>query len=327
MKLRPIFRADMHAAVALLTEGFPVQAWQDSLGQLFRLVGQDCDGSIGHIASADGRDVGICLSIPSIRFAYEPAPRKVVNLAGFYLRPGHEWMTGLFMRRIMKDASVEYVDITASEAMRQVIRRLGFTDRTSGMVVVPTALTALRPGRGARIVPMSELSPGQMAPDHIRLLEHHARLSAICLAVETAGEYHPLILVRGRRRRLGSARVLLARDRELIRAAAGPLSRWLLRQSIAFLEFDSPSPVPISGAAFITRAAPVQTTWPTETAAIDHTYSELLFIPPPNRRPGPSPLLGLGSSARPFPFGITDLGIVTAPSASAILGLAEMMPV
>ena len=80
------------------------------------------------------------------------------------------------------------------------------------------------------------------------------------------------------------ARVILARDRALLATAIGPIARYLLRRGLMFLEFDSPAPAPITGSLFVTRAAPVQSTWTAETDAIDHTFSELMFIPPPLRR-------------------------------------------
>jgi hypothetical protein len=330
MKLRPILRSEANAAVALLAEGFPVhsrQIWQESVRRLLAHVERDWDGSIGYIASDGAKDVGIGLAIPGLRSAYEAAPRKVVNLAAFYLRPGNEWMTTLFLRRMMKDPSVEYVDVTASVAMREVNRRLGFTDRTHGVVVVPTALAALRPAPRIRITPFEQLANGMLSQEHMELLARHAEMQAIALAVEVDGAIHPLILVRNYRKRVVGARVVLAENRELIRRAAGPLSRHLLRMGILFLEFDSPGPVSLAGSAFVTLAAPVQTTRPVDNDLIDHTFTELMFIPPPSNRP----VFGLprrrSSTAFPFPFGLVEASVTAAPTTSIMINLAEMLPV
>lgn len=330
MKLRPILRADANAATTLLAEGFPVharQTWQESVRRLLAHVENGWDGSIGYIASDGDRDVGIGLAIPGLRSAYEAEPRKVVNLAAFYLRHGNEWMTTLFLRRMMKDASVEYVDITASVAMREVNRRLGFTDRTHGVVVAPTALTALRPARAARIIPFERIPAGLLSPAHMKLLEQHHRLHAISLAAEVDGAWHPVILVKNYRKRVVGARVVLARDTELIRRLAGPLSRHLLTLGILFIEFDSPDPVRMAGAAFVRRAAPVQSTHGPGNGVIDHTFSELLFIPPPSNRPVFEWPRRRSSSAFPFPFGLVDASITAAPTTGIMLSMAEMLPV
>lgn len=328
MKLRPILRADAHQAASLLSEGFPVhplRTWQESIRMLLSHAERGGNEPIGHIASAGGRDVGIGLAIPGRRTAYEDRPRKVVNLAAFYMRPGNEWMTTPFLRRMMKDPATEYVDLTASVAMREVNRRLGFTDRSRGVVVVPTALSAMRPGRGARIVPVSGLPAGKLSPDHHALLAEHARLQGIALAVEVDGACHPLILAWSCRKRVWGARVVLAKDRELIRTVLGPLSRHLLGLGILFLEFDAMSKAGIPEAAFVTRFAPVQSTMPSANPAIDHTFSELMFIPPPTARPAFAlPRQPHGRGAFPFPLEIADAGFAAIPAATAlIIGLTE----
>jgi hypothetical protein len=330
MKLRPIMRTDLHAAVSLLTEGFRLHSrefWNASVVELLSYTEKRWDGIIGHIASANGQEIGICLSIPGMRTAYEAVPHKVINLAALYMRPGNEWLTTLFMRRLMKDPDVEYLDVTASETMRNVLRQLGFADRATGMVIVPTAVAAMHPGRTTRILPRAQLTPDMMSPGHLDLLDQHARRQAISLGVDVGGKVHPLILVPTSRKRLAGGRIILARDRELIRSSSGALARHLLKLGLFFFEFDSPSPVPILGSRFVRKGAPVQTTWPVEVSSIDHTYSELLFIPALQRQP----LFALrrqgGNPKVPLTPGLLDASITAAPSTTLALSLVEMLPV
>lgn len=326
MKLRPILRAEAHTAASLLAEGFPVHAidtWRDSIRLLFSHVATADDGSIGYIASAGGRDVGIGLAFSTRRTAYEAEPRDIVNLAAFYMRTGHEWMTTPFLRRMMKDPDVEYVDLTASVAMREVNRRLGFVDRSEGMVVVPTFAAALRPGRGVRILAGNDVPAGAMAEEHRRLLARHGRLNAISLAIEIDGELHPLILARTFRKRVYGARVILARDRALIRAVLGPLARYLLRLGIVFLEFDACAKEKIPEAIFVSRFAPVQSTRPSDNPAIDHTFSELMFIPPPRVEPLFNLSKRHGGANLPFPLGLADIGLTAPVAAGVALCIAE----
>ncbi|HHY51420.1 MAG TPA: hypothetical protein GYA10_16935 [Alphaproteobacteria bacterium] len=325
MQLRPILRPDADAAAAMLSEGFrthSAQRWLESVHLLFSHVGHTGDGSIGYVASVGGRDVGICLAIPARRSAYETEPRDVVNFAAFYLRPGNEWMATPFLRRMMRDPTVEYLDLTATISMREVNRRLGFTDRSRGMVVVPTAVAALRPGGGARIIPLHDISPDMLSPDHHRLLVQHDRLHGMSLVAEIDGAFHPLIFAWSLRKGVWGARVVLARDRDLIRAVLGPLSRYLLRRGLVFLEFDGMSNAGIPESIFTAKAAPVQSTRPSENPAIDHTFSELMFIPPPSVRPRLA-LLQRRSSTLPFPLGMADAGIAATPAAGLVLCLAE----
>lgn len=326
MKLRPILRAEAHTAASLLTEGFPVHAidtWRESIRLLFSHVATADDGSIGYIASAGGRDVGIGLAFSTRRTAYEATPRDIVNLAAFYMRPGNEWMTTPFLRRMMKDPDVEYVDLTASVAMREVNRRLGFSDRSEGMVVVPAFAAALRPGRGVRILAGKDIPPGEMAAEHRRLLARHSLLGAISLAIEIDGIFHPLILARTFRKRVRGARIILARDRALIRAVLGPLARYLLRLGILFLEFDASAKDNIPEAIFVSRFAPVQSTRPSDNSAIDHTFSELMFIPPPRVRPLFQVQKRPGDAGLPFPLDLADIGLSASVSIGMAIGIAD----
>src|SRR5690606_28128510 len=109
MKLRPVSRRDIADAAALLAEGFPTHSrdtWAACLADISthgESLGRD---TIGQFASAATEDLGICLAIPSRRVAYGGSGREVVNLSAFYLRPGNEWMTALFLRRVMSDPSI-----------------------------------------------------------------------------------------------------------------------------------------------------------------------------------------------------------------------------
>lgn len=326
MKLRPILRAEAHTAASLLAEGFPVHAvdtWRESIRLLFSHVATSDDGAIGYIATAGGRDVGIGLAIPTQRTAYEAEPRNIVNLAAFYLRPGNEWMTTPFLRRMMKDPDVEYVDLTASVAMREVNRRLGFTDQSEGMIVVPTFAAALRPGRGVRVLRSNEVPRGAMSDEHRGLLVRHEQLGAISLAVEIGDDFHPLILARSYRRRVRGTRVILARDRDLVGAVLGPLCRHLLKLGILFLEFDACAKTSLPEAIFVSRFAPVQSTRPSDNPAIDHTFSELLFIPPPRVDPFFSFEKRHGGASLPFPLGLADIGLTAPVAAGLALCVAE----
>ena len=247
MKLRPVRRADIEAAATLLAEGFPVHAcdtWLESLRRLFAHVEARNEDAIGYIASAGGADIGIGLAFACRRSAFTAEPHDMVNLAAFYLRPGHEWLTPLFLRRMMTRPDVEYLDITASDSMRVLNRRIGFADRTAGSVVVPTPLAALTPAAGIRLLPL-EKAAGLLSPEHHALLEAHDHLDAMPLVISRTGRHEPLILVGVRRKHVPGARVILARDRALLATAIGPIARYLLRRGLMFLEFDSPAPAPM----------------------------------------------------------------------------------
>lgn len=283
MKLRPIEIGQADKAAALLAEGFPShsrEAWAGTVARLFTYVHGIDETSIGQFVVAGGDEIGLCLAIPSWRVAYAGQPEKIVNLASFFLRPGQEWMAPLLMRRITADRSVEYTDLTASPSMRRINRQVGFVDHSDGSVFVPLALAALRPARGAKVVALEAIRAGALADDHRRLLEQHAALGCIAVALEIEGTCHPMILAPSPRRGMPCARVILARDRRLVRRALGPLARYLLKRRFAFLEFDARSGAGFPLAMFSTKVAPVQSTRQLANEAIDHTFCETVFLQP-----------------------------------------------
>ncbi|MBX9466308.1 MAG: hypothetical protein KL840_25575 [Aquamicrobium sp.] len=283
MKLRPIEIGEAGKAAALLAEGFPShshEAWAGTVERLFAHVQAIGETSIGQFVMAGGDEIGLCLAIPSYRMAYADPPTRIVNLASFFLRPGHEWMAPLLMRRLTADRSVEYTDLTASPSMRKINRQTGFVDHSEGSVFIPVPVAALRAGRGARVLPLGAIRPGALPDAHIRLLEQHAALGSIAVALEVHGTCHPLILTSSPRRRMPSARVILVRDRQLIRKGLGPIARHLMKRGFAFLEFDARAKVGFPEAMFRTEVAPVQSTRDTADEAIDHTFSEMVFLRP-----------------------------------------------
>lgn len=284
MKLRAIDRSQREAALVLLAAGFPaksLQEWEFVLEKLLAYSEDRFDGVIGQIAGQKGQDIGICLTIPGQNSAYEEEARKVVNVAAFHMVPGTEWMTTLFMRRLMADSSVDYTDLTASHSMRDINRRLGFVDLSEGMIVVPTPAVAFHPGaQGLRLVPFNEAGDIALSPAHRQLLEDHQGFDCSTFVVVENDIAHPLILAPVSRKGLPGARVVLARDRALVHAIIGPLARSMMLAGKTYIEFDGTEADMMPGAVFRASAAPVQATRRPTSNAIDYCYCEFAFIPP-----------------------------------------------
>lgn len=283
MTLRAISRADADTAVALLAEGFPAlsaRTWQDSIDRIFDYIESTGREFAGYFETTKAGDVGICLAIPAVRNAYIAPPRSVINLSCLYMRPGNEWMTPLFLRRVMAQDASDYSDLTASTTIRQLNRKIGFKDRSNGTIIAPLAVSACRASPGVRLVRFDAISRDALAPHHYALLEQHHRLDRIVLGVEHERALHPLILTESRRKGVPGARIVLASSRELVRAALGPLARYLLVRGYLFLDFDGKSKDGFPEALFWTNTPPVQMTGDWDHDAIDHTFSELVFIPP-----------------------------------------------
>jgi hypothetical protein len=281
MRLRTIQTSTITDAVVLLTEGFGElckTTWHDCLLKIKQHADRQGGGPIGYIASKDGADIGICLTLPMPRAVFEPEERQAMNLAGFYLRPRYQWMAALFLREVMTTRDAEYVDVTPSESMQKINEHLGFMTFARGLSVVPLGLAVWRHARRTRVFEF-DTGMATLLPDPVaRIMEDHAELGCICLIVEQDGICNPLILAHKSRAGLSSARIILAKDRIFVRKILGPLARYLLRSQVFFLELDANSDRFVRESFQRSRSYCVQSTELKLTSEIDHTYSELVFV-------------------------------------------------
>ncbi|WP_374833790.1 hypothetical protein [Paenochrobactrum pullorum] len=281
MKLRAIEIDELDQAATLLHEGFSKRSkvkWLADLRDMHRHAEELGYKNIGFIASNKETDLGICLAVPLIRSIYEAEPVKAINIAAFYMKPEFKWMAALFLRRIMTENDVDYVDVTASSSMRKVNAHLGFTTSATGLLVVPLIATAFRPFKRAKIRRYNPKKSRLFADNTSKILQDHIALGCRVLTIEQDGQIHPVILSPKKRGSLPSARVILTKDRQLIENSIGSLARYLLIRGLFFLEMDVFSKPDLWESSLRKRSAPVQSTRISSTEAIDHTYTELVFV-------------------------------------------------
>ena len=281
MKLRPLTIDQLDCAARLLHEGFhklSEATWRANLLDIFSHAETLGRSTIGYIAFNKEGDIGICLAIPLVRSIYEQEPVEAINLAAFYIKRDYQWMASVFLRRIMAMAQVDYVDVTASFSMRKINTHLGFSTSAIATLVAPLPTAVWRPSKRAVIRAYDpQLSEG-FSEDTTRILSDHIDLGCLVLMIEMNGERQPVILQPKKRGSLRSARVILVKDRDLIYDALGPLARYLILRGYFFLELDVINKPDLWGCSLRTRSAPVQSTLPRLNDAIDHTYTELVFI-------------------------------------------------
>lgn len=281
MKLRPIDIDELDQAATLLHEGFDKRSkekWLADLRDMLNHAAIQGASSIGYIAANKQGDIGICLAVPFVRSFYEAEPVASINIAAFFLKKKYEWMAALFLRRIMVETDIDYVDVTASASMRKVNALLGFTTSAIGLLVVPLAASALRPFQSAKIRRYNPLKSKQFSESQAQILQDHLALGCMVLTIERKGEVCPVILSPKKRGSLASARVILTKDRDLLLNSIGSLSRYLLAHGYFFLEMDVFSKPDLWEGSLRKRSAPIQSTKPKATDVIDHTYTELVFV-------------------------------------------------
>lgn len=280
MKIRAIEMDELDQATELLQEGFgsiSKEHMKKRLLKMFHYANQFGHSQIGYIASNNDGDIGITLALPFTRSIYEQEPINTVNFAAFYIKPKFTWMASLFLRKVMTQKDIDYVDVTASASMRKINQHLGFVNSATGLLVIPLAASAIRPFRMAKIRTFNLKKTCPFSVEITKILEDHIDLGCHVLTIERDDEIFPVVLRPKKRGHMPTARVILAKDRDLILHSLGSLSRYLLAQGFFFLEMDVFEKPDLWETSFRKRSAPIQSTKPKNTIAIDHTYTELVY--------------------------------------------------
>jgi hypothetical protein len=177
----------------------------------------------------------------------------------------------------LSEPDAVYTALTPTLQALRLLQRTGFVPVSHQRVVVftPRLASVKAP---FRILPqadaLAQLRDGATA----RFLNDHVRLGCTVCAIDTPDGLQPLVLRSRRRARLlRAAEVVYAPSVETLAAAAGPLSRQLLKQGYTMLEFEASEEatfeIPCTR-LFRRRFA----RGPYERRGIDHLYSELVYL-------------------------------------------------
>ena len=156
--------------------------------------------------------------------------QRVCNLGSWCVEPGHRMQSLRLLKALLGQEGLAFTDLTPSESVVRINRRLGFETLDTDAWVVPYAPLPLG-GRRASVVE---------DPAHIRALltgaelaayeDHAAAPGALHAAIERDGHACWLVCRRDRMKGLPVLRVLHVGDRGLFRETAVGLSGRLLRR-------------------------------------------------------------------------------------------------
>jgi hypothetical protein len=269
--LEPIGRDTLGEAHALLAQGFPMRSpafWSEGLDRLSAHHAAAGLGPIGQIMRMKGEPVGVMLTIRSRR----ADGGSVVNLSSWYVDPRFRLLAPRMLTRVLEEPADVFTDLTPSPAVTEMIGRFGFVQRHAGALLVALPVAAFAPGGGARIL------DGVPEAADAALLAGHRELGCLVLRLVTASGEMPLVVSVASRRGLPVARLIYATDLAAVRAAIGPLARHLIARGIALLEMPADPGDSVPGGWFTRRARPTFFRGTPPAAAVDHAYSEFVFL-------------------------------------------------
>jgi hypothetical protein len=281
MHLRSINARDFEGAVSLLVRGFPSKSesfWAAGLERLMDFSHPTESGPVGYIMTADAKDVGIILTIPSQQPARRGTTRNVVSLAAWYVDEDHRWLAPRMLQKVLSDPNAVFLDLTPSPAVRPIIERLGFEVLHEGFLVFLSPLAAMR----SEPLGVKVLSPDtggiSLAEDVQTMLDHHSKLGCIVAVLRDGESHSPLVFSRLRTRGMPGARLIFAESKAMVASNIATISRFLLRKGVIFLKMDASRGDAIAGSLLSRWSAPTYIKGAADRSRIDFTYSELVFL-------------------------------------------------
>ncbi len=276
--LEAIGRDTIGEARALLARGFPMRAepfWAAGLDRLSAFHDAQGLGPIGQIMRVKGEAVGVILTMRSRREQADGAPpQTVVNLSSWYVDERFRLMAPRMLQKVLAEAVDSFTDLTPSPPVTDMIGRFGFVRCHDGGAIFALPVQALQSGSG-QIGPVDVIPLGAAVG---RIVEDHRSLGCLaCALVEPEGN-RPLIFSLGRRKGLPAARLVYADDLASVRRNMGPIARFLLSRGLICLEMPTDRADTPPGAWFSTRSRPAFVRGASLAAAIDHAYSEFVFL-------------------------------------------------
>jgi hypothetical protein len=279
--LRPISFEALNTTLPILSRGFPAlrrDAWSAGLARLHRYGERSAHARAGYLLEANGREVGIILTIPSMREDGGAAGQPVVNLSSWYIEPDQRWRAPRMLQSVLTCNATLYTDLTPSPPVRAMIGRLGFRGWTEGTLLFALALFALRSAGVSHVVPLRDLPPDAFPAPTRRMLDEHAGFDCLCGGLWDGNALHPVIFSRKVYRGIPLARLIFTDARAIVLAHIAAISRFLLREKFLLLAVNADRSERIAGSVFTQRTAPTFYKGPSAPAQCDFAYSEFAFL-------------------------------------------------
>jgi hypothetical protein len=276
--LEPIEKHSMEEARALLARGFPMRApafWASGLERLAAFHEAASLGPVGQIMRMKGEAVGVILTMRSRREGQEgAASRSVVNLSSWYVDERFRLLAPRMLQQVLAEPVDTFTDLTPSPPVTDMIGRFGFERRFDGGAILALPMLALRMGPG-HVAPVETASVDAGTG---RMVEDHLGLGCLACALVEGDTARPVVFAAGRRKGLPAARLVYADDLASVRRNLGEIARFLLARGVICLEMPANRSDVAPGTWFSGRSRPTFVRGLDATAAVDHAYSEFVFL-------------------------------------------------
>lgn len=277
--IRELEDSDLPELAKVMAEGFPRHSlgfWQDRLRRIGERERPSGTQEFGYCIEEGGLQ-GAVLALGSL---HGPADNRqvIVNISSWTVRPAYRGPAAKALyRHATSDARVTYSNLSAAANTLKTITSFGFKEGTAGQVLAIGTLQANRPA--PRILSSTSAEAAGLSPEKVEMLRYHAAHGCLAFCVEFADRLAPVIFLPRRVKLLIPVAQLIYCEglSDFLNNSRG-LYLELLGRGFPAMLVDASGPIdglkgryfPGKAAKYYKGRAPVH--------AVDHTYSEMIYI-------------------------------------------------
>jgi hypothetical protein len=277
--IRELEEPDLPELAQILAEGFPrlSRAYWDNCLRIIR----DRDRApgtpqFGYGIEADGLK-GAALALGSLHGPAD-SPQTIVNISSWTVRPSHRGPPAKELYRYASQFdNLTYSNLSAASHTLKTISQFGFREGTAGQILAVGIRKA--PPSAIRIVAIHDAERAGLAPRKAEMLRYHANRGFIAFCLELPDRLAPFIFLPRRiRPGIPVAQLIYCEQMEDFQDNSRSIYLWLLAQGYPALLVDGSGPIiGLKGKYFPGKAAKYyKGQFP--LYAVDHTYSEMIYI-------------------------------------------------
>jgi hypothetical protein len=277
--IRELEQADLPEVSNILAEGFSRHSlafWQDRLRAMARREPAPGTALFGYGLDAGGLQ-GVVLTFGSLHGPAE-ARQTIVNISSWTVRPA---LRGLAAKELYRHATsadaMTFSNLSPAAHTQETIKKFGFIERTAGQII---AIGVAR-SRGARrsIVPLSDAERSGLSPERAAMMRDHQARGCLTFCLESNDRLAPfMFLPRRVKPGIPVAQLIYCELLSDLIDNSRTITLEVLKRGFAAMLVDASGPIEgLMGRYFPARAAKYYK-GPMPLYAIDHSYSEMIYI-------------------------------------------------
>lgn len=276
--IRQLEHADLPEVAKILAEGFPRQSlafWQDQLRKMAQRQPAPGTPLFGYGLDIGGLQ-GVILTFGSLHGPAE-ARQTIVNISSWTVRPAFRGLAAIELYRYATSADgVTFSNLSAVTRTQKTIKKCGFVERTAGQMIA----VGVAHSRGTKpIISLNDAERAGLSPERAAMMRDHQARGCLTFCLEDHDRLVPfMFLPRRLKPGIPVAQLIYCERLSDLTDNSRTVTWEALKRGFAALLIDASGPLKgLIGRYFADRASKYYK-GPTPIYAIDHSYSEMIYI-------------------------------------------------